>query len=140
MPEPNPSPSFRDSPPPPIFFEAAEAGLEQLRRDREKTKGSVQKMLEHLEGVLFEPSLSVQTWKRACEIRDNSVTIRFHKELGVPPRTYIERLRIEVGSRLLRDSTLYIWQIAELLGYSNLGIFSKAFGRCVGIRPRDYRR
>ena len=140
MSKPHPSPSFRETPPPPIFLESAEVALAQLRRDRDRTTGVVRKMLDYLEQVLFEPSLSVEAWKRACDIRDNSVAIRFHRTLGLPPRTYVERLRIEAGSRLLRESSLVIWQIAELLGFSNLGIFSKAFVRCVGIRPREYRR
>ena len=125
--------------PPGIFLEAAKPSLEQIRRDREKTSGKVRQMLEVLEGVLFEPGLSVQTWKKACGIGNNSVATYFHDALGVPPRTYIERLRLDVAASLLRESNLRIWYIAELLGYSSLGVFSKAFARCVGVRPRSYR-
>ena len=134
------NPSFRDSPPPSVFFEAAEPSLQQIRRDREKTSGSVRQMLEVLEGVLFEPGLSVQTLKKACGIGNNSVTIHFHHALGVPPRTYIEQLRLDVAARLLRGSNLRIWHIAVLVGYSSLGVFSKAFARCVGVRPKPYRQ
>ena len=126
--------------PPRVFLAAAEPSLEQIRRDREKTSGKVRQMLEVLEGVLFEPGLSVQSWKRACNISDNSIAIHFHHALGVPPRTYIEQLRLDVAARLLRESNLRIWHIAKLLGYSSLGVFSKAFARCVGVRPTRYRR
>ena len=139
MSEQHASPSFRDAPPP-IFAKSTRESLERLRRDKERTTGLLRTMLEHLEHVLFGPSLSVQTWKRACGIRDNSIAIHFHKTLGVPPRAYIERLRIEVAEKLLRDSDLRIWQIADLLGYSSLGVFSKAFGRCTGLRPKEFRR
>ena len=114
--------------------------MERLRRDKERTSGIIRTMLEHLEHALFEPSLSVQTWKRACNIRDNSIAIRFHQTLGVPPRTYIERLRLDVASKLLSESRLRVWQIAELLGFSSLGVFSRAFRRCAGIGPKEYRR
>lgn len=96
-------------------------------------------MLRYLEDHLFDPHLKVKTWMQACGIRDHSVSIPFHHEIQLPPKEYITQRRLETSARLLIETRLHVWQIAEMVGYSTLGVFSKAFNRWAGRRPRKYR-
>ena len=44
------------------------------------------------------------------------------------------------ADRLLADSLLPVWRITELLGYSSIQVFIRAYLRRKGRRPRDFRR
>ncbi len=100
----------------------------------------IRPLLVYLESHLFDPDLDANQLKRACGVRDNSLPIYFHHALSLPPYAYIEDCRLEVACRLLSESNLKIWQIAQLLGYSTLQVFSRAFHRWSGLRPSVFRR
>lgn len=123
-----------------LFRTAATPSLERIRRDRADAPKRLEPLLEYLEKHLFDRSLNVHQMKMACGIRDNSVAILFHSQIGQTPKAYISSRRMETAARLLRGSDLKIWEISELVGYSGLGVFSKAFHRWAGQRPLSYRR
>lgn len=119
---------------------AAAATLEKIRRDRDQVPVKLKPLLSYIEAHLFEQELSVNRMKRECGVRDNSVAIHFHACVGQPPHAYISQCRMEVASRLLADSDLPVWRISELLGFSSIQVFSRAFYRCAHLRPSTYRR
>lgn len=119
---------------------AAAKTLDRIRTDQERVSGRLRPLLEHIEVHLFDPGLDVNQLKRRCGVRDNSVPIQFHSQLGKPPHAYIEKCRLETACRLLVDTELKVWQIANLLGYSSIQVFSRAFTRWADIRPTAYRR
>lgn len=120
--------------------QAATEVMNQIRRDRQQSSERIGRMLRYIEEHLFDPGLNVQTLRLACQMRDNSLAIRFHQEVQEPPKTYITARRMETGARLLCETDLRIWQIGYCLGYSSLGVFSKAFCRWSGERPLAYRK
>ena len=119
---------------------AAAPTFERIRRDRKRVHVQVKPLLAHLEEHLFDPDLDAKRLKQACGVRDNSVALIFHHALGLPPYGYIEDCRFSVAFRLLTDTELKVWRIAQLLGYSTLQVFSRAFERWSGLRPTVYRR
>ncbi|HEX9737327.1 MAG TPA: AraC family transcriptional regulator [Thermoanaerobaculia bacterium] len=114
--------------------------MERIRQDRRKAPTQIQPLLAYLETHLFDPDLDANQLKRACGVRDNSLPIYFHHAVSLPPYAYIEDCRLEIACRLLSASELKIWQIAQLLGYSTLQVFSRAFHRWSGLRPSVFRR
>ena len=111
----------------------------RIRRDRRRATGRIAQMLGYIERHLFVPEANVTTMRRACGITDNAMAIRFHHEMGETPKHYITARRMETASRLLLETNLKIWQIGVLVGYSTIGVFSKAFYRCSGQRPQAFR-
>ena len=123
-----------------IFERAAEPSRARVRRDLDRVGvPRIVSLLETLFERLYDPGLNVNTLKLACGVRDKSVITLFGSELGLYPRRYIEDLRLETAARLLRDSDVLVWRIAELVGYSSAGVFSQAFSRWIGEAPRHYR-
>ncbi|MCP4662337.1 MAG: helix-turn-helix transcriptional regulator [bacterium] len=120
--------------------EAAAESLMRIRRDRSRVPPRLDPLLAYIEEHLFDPTLDVNQLKRGCNIRDNSVLIRFHSTLGRTPHAYIEDRRLETACRLLSETSLRIWQVAELVGYSGIQVFSRAFMRWSGERPTAYRK
>ena len=119
---------------------AAVESLERIQLDRAKAPQRLKPLLAYIEEHLFDPTLDVNHLKRACGVRDNSVPIQFHSAVGRPPHGYIEDRRLETACRLLADTHLKIWQISELLGYSSIQVFSRAFSRWSGQRPTLFRK
>lgn len=123
-----------------ILETAAAESVERIRRDRANAPQRLKPLLAYIEEHLFDPSLDVNQLKRNCGVRDNSVPIQFHSAVGRPPHGYIEDRRLETACRLLGDSPMKIWQISEVLGYSSIQVFSRAFSRWSGQRPTTYRK
>lgn len=120
--------------------DASRLALQRIRSDQEHASKRLLPLLLYIEEHLFHPSLNVNRLKQACRIRDNSIAIQFHREIGQSPKAYISSRRLETAARLIITTHLKIWEIAERVGYSNLGVFSKAFNRWAGQRPNAYRR
>jgi len=134
------SPAVKLSPAERLLEVAAENTRQRIRKDRESAPAQIQRLLTYLESHLFDPELDASHLKRACNIRDNSIPIYFHDALNLPPYAYIEDCRMQTACRLLCDTDMKIWQIGQLIGYSNLQVFSRAFNRWSGTRPSQFRR
>jgi AraC-like DNA-binding protein len=123
-----------------LLRSAAEEARERLAADKKRVPSRLKPLIAYIDEHLFDPQLSVAGIKRDCGLRDNSIALRFHAQVGAPPKRYITELRLGTAARLLRDTHLKVWQIGELVGYSGLPVFSKAFDRWAGRRPTVYRR
>lgn len=123
-----------------LLAEAARESIERIQLDRRKAPQRLKPLLAYIEENLFNPTLDVNQLKRSCGVRDNSVPIQFHSAVGRPPHGYIEDRRLETACRLLAETHLKIWQISELLGYSSIQVFSRAFSRWSGQRPTLFRK
>lgn len=120
--------------------DAARISYNRIRKDQLVASSKLLPLLRYIELNLFHPDLNVNHLKQACGIRDNSIAIHFHSEMGQSPKAYISSRRLETAARLLVMTRLRVWEIAELVGYSSLGVFSKAFNRWAGQRPNAFRR
>jgi AraC-like DNA-binding protein len=65
---------------------------------------------------------------------------RFASFLGEPPMTYLGRLRLLIGARLLQMTRRAVIQIALEVGYESEAAFNRAFKREFGLPPAQYRR
>jgi transcriptional regulator GlxA family with amidase domain len=64
----------------------------------------------------------------------------FHKQTGMPPAKFIEKLRVEAARKLLEDSDVPLERIAEQCGLVNLVGMRRTFLRHLNVTPSDYRR
>ncbi|MAS41845.1 MAG: AraC family transcriptional regulator [Rhodobacteraceae bacterium] len=64
----------------------------------------------------------------------------FRRSLGVPPRVYLTRLRIEKACELLELTDLSITEIALDVGYSSSQVLARVFVKHMRVSPSSYRR
>lgn len=64
----------------------------------------------------------------------------FKQSVGVPPRVYLTRLRVEKACELLERTDLPITQIALEVGYSSNQVLARVFTKNMLVTPTDYRR
>ena len=63
----------------------------------------------------------------------------FSEQIGKSPIEYYTDLKIQEAKKLLRKDTP-VNTIADMLEYSSIHIFSRAFKKNVGISPTEYKR
>ena len=65
---------------------------------------------------------------------------RFRAETGTTPAAYVEALRVESARRLLETSSAPVATVAAATGFGGPETLHRAFARCVGTTPDQYRR
>ncbi|GAA0790598.1 hypothetical protein GCM10008910_00430 [Faecalicatena orotica] len=63
----------------------------------------------------------------------------FKKEVGEPITEYLTRYRIEKAKELLKDNTMRLREIAEMVGFNDVSYFSNTFKKVAGMSPTEYR-
>ncbi|WP_329262947.1 AraC family transcriptional regulator [Actinoallomurus sp. NBC_01490] len=87
-----------------------------------------------------EKPWSLPELARAAAMSRTSFAKRFRTVSGQPPLTYLNRWRMLLAQRALRDQDVRIASLASDLGYASESAFSTAFKREVGDSPLRYRR
>ncbi|MFD3402223.1 AraC family transcriptional regulator [Kribbella sp. NPDC058693] len=75
----------------------------------------------------------------AAAMSRTSFAERFRDVAGMPPRAYLNRWRMMLAQRALRDADVSVGSLATELGYASESAFSTAFKREVGESPLRYR-
>jgi AraC-like DNA-binding protein len=65
---------------------------------------------------------------------------RFVELIGLPPMQYLAQWRMQLASRMLRESQASVLSIALRVGYESEAAFGRAFKRMVGMPPAAWRR
>ena len=63
----------------------------------------------------------------------------FKPSVGVPPRVYLTRLRMEKACELLETTDLPVTEIAQEVGYSSNQVLARLFLKHRHMSPTDYR-
>ena len=88
----------------------------------------------------FSKDLSVSHLAKLCRMSEPNFRRLFHRRLGVSPRDYILRLRVEVAKSLLGNSAIPVLALSLRSGFPSLSNFNRQFRRFAGMAPRDFRR
>jgi transcriptional regulator GlxA family with amidase domain len=86
-----------------------------------------------------DEDLDVAALARRAGMSDRHFARVFRAEVGVAPAAYVERVRIETARRLLESTRRSIDEVAIASGFGTPESLRRAFGRRVGLNPREYR-
>lgn len=84
-------------------------------------------------------AVTLTSLSRYCHLSPSRMSHLFTEQLGVSPRTFLERQRLERAKELLTHTTLPVAQIAKQVGFDSSFYFSRRFKRYVSLSPRDFR-
>lgn len=87
-----------------------------------------------------ERAWTVDDLGREIGLSRSALHERFVQFLGDAPMHYLANWRIQLGARLLRESSRTVATIAVEVGYDSEAAFSRAFKRLVGSPPAAWRR
>ncbi|NGP87742.1 helix-turn-helix domain-containing protein [Fodinibius halophilus] len=113
-----------------------------VKSNKKQLPGIIEGMLLCIYRHLFNHQLTVAFVKKECDINGNNWAGKFKFYLGVPPKKFINLLRVKASVKLLDDNSLdglTIQRIAMHVGYRNSSTFVKAFKRIKGVPPGKWR-
>jgi AraC-like DNA-binding protein len=127
-----------------MFVDAARRYLDSLPEDatgwlaglRDRFVGKVLALMHERP----EQPWTIDDLGREVGLSRSALHERFVRYLGQPPMQYLASWRIQLGTRLLRDSNRNVATIALDVGYDSEAAFSRAFKRMVGMPPAAWRR
>ncbi|MDR0986872.1 MAG: response regulator [Ruminococcus sp.] len=64
----------------------------------------------------------------------------FHKYTGENFNNYLDNIRITEAKRLLESGQYKVYEVAEMVGFSNINYFHNKFKKIVGISPMSYKK
>ena len=99
----------------------------------------IRRCLQFVQDHMDEP-LTIPELADFCRISVPRFKVWFRSAVGVPPREYILRRKIDAACIRLRDSRNSVTDIAFALGFSSSQYFATAFRRFMRCTPVRYRQ
>lgn len=131
-------------------FEEAVQGLckyyEKIREGRKNAvlkkefRPEARKAMEYIQEHFQETQLKVSDIADYLKLSESRISVIFKKETGKTLIQYLTELRIENAKKLLKNTELKVYEIAEAVGYSNSQYLSNLFYKEVGCFPLEYRK
>lgn len=96
--------------------------------------------LEWFAGRSWAEPFSRDALAERCGLSTSQLDRIWRRELGITPRQYWERQRVNHACELLRDGHLSIKQVAGALGFERPSHFTIWFRQACQVSPRNYRQ
>ena len=96
-------------------------------------KNAVQYINEH-----FNEDLSIQQIAEAVHLSPNYFSHVFKKEREESFTDYLNKFRVNKAKVLLSEHIYKVYEVAEMVGYSEYKYFSSVFKKITGVSPTDY--
>ena len=85
------------------------------------------------------PDLTVAALADRCGISVSYLRKLFQAGLGQSPRSYLQRLRLEMACHLLLTTRKSVLAVAQEAGFQNVSTLNRLFRQTYGITPREMR-
>lgn len=121
-----------------VWIMSLRALLEPLGPHRSSGALVTQRAAEYI-GLHYAEELSLDEIAAHCGISAAYLSRVFAKERHKGIQEYLTELRIQEAKRLLADTSLKVYEIAQKVGYPDAVYFNKVFKKNVGLTPKDYR-
>lgn len=112
--------------------------LDQKQSSHSKYSENIQKTLGIVQQE-FQTDLNLKFISDRLHLNTNYLGQLFKKEIGESFSKYLNDYRIQIARKLLTDSQLSIADVANQVGYGNVGYFYRTFKAICGISPKEYR-
>jgi len=99
-----------------------------------------QRITQLIAASYSDPELSLAVIRHGTGIPEAKISTILEKRTQLRFKPYLNQVRIEEASRLLRESDQSITEIAYLVGYGNTTHFNRVFRGLKKLSPTEYRR
>ena len=117
--------------------EAAETAPLGIVRTGDMSKYVLEAM-DYISAHYNDPDISVGTVAQSLNISEGYLSHTFKKETDYTLLNYLTRYRIHKAMELLKDCRVKVYEVAEQVGYRDIGYFSATFKKYAGISPSEY--
>ncbi len=127
---------------PAALVRLAEAADELYRRDgvpisipTTQSTALMLRIKQHLDRGFREPGLRIEKVARHFRVGSSYLSRQFSRVVGIPPKAYLQWLRVEDFLRSLLDRPRSIIDVAFEAGFSDYATFSRRLRRELGVPP-----
>lgn len=104
-----------------------------------KSGGLASRIKEIIDSEYAENTMSLEYVAEKLKKHPAYISSVFKDELGCKFSDYVIQKRLDKALELLRDQTLKIYEISEMLGWADPSNFIRIFKKKYGISPNEYR-
>ena len=107
-----------------------------------KTDASAARIARVLEWIdnCDEDTISIAQMAKVAGLSTSSFHRKFWEVVGITPKDYIIRKRIEIAREMLKNTDTSVIDIAMQCGFSTSQYFATVFRRYTGFTPSEYRK
>ncbi len=106
----------------------------------DKQYKTIKPAIDHINENLFKKKITYGELAACCGISESYLKKLFVQCYKLPPKKYINSLKINYACDLLMEHTYTVTQIAAMTGFENVYYFSRAFKEQLGLTPTDFRK
>ncbi|MDD3242852.1 MAG: AraC family transcriptional regulator [Eubacteriales bacterium] len=100
---------------------------------------AIRRTVEYLEAN-YAQQIFLEDAAQCAGLNRYYLTRLFQERVGVTPREYLLRLRIQKAKELLRQSACPVQEVAQRTGFESANYFIRVFRRCEGMTPNQFRK
>jgi len=113
--------------------------LNDIYKEISNANPVIKHAIEYIDKTKFQ-KIEVVDVAIACNTSSRNLRFLFHKYLSIAPLAYIQKMKIQIASSYLRNSTMTISNIAYMLSFESPEYLSKLFKKHTGFSPTEYRQ
>ena len=99
----------------------------------------LRKVRAHVE-VNYSEDISLERAAQIAGMERKYFSAFFHKKVGICFRHWLMRLRIVEAISLMEAKNYSITEVAFEIGFKDLRTFERAFKKCTGLTPIEFKR
>lgn len=99
----------------------------------------IKKSIEYIKNN-YEKNITLAEVAEHVEISKSYLSLLFKQETGINFSTFLTNYRIERSKKLLKESNLKIYEIAEKVGFDNPYYYSKVFKDVAGMTCKEFKK
>ncbi|MGG7141976.1 response regulator transcription factor [Clostridium nigeriense] len=100
---------------------------------------SIKRIVKYIETNYYK-DLKLETLAEIFNYNSAYLGKIFKSYTGESFNTYLDKLRIEEGKKLLVEKNLKVYEVCKLIGYKNIDYFHSKFKKYVGVSPLNYKK
>lgn len=108
----------------------------------ERKKSPAQMVIRHALDYMhahYDTNLSLRSVAEQVFLSPNYVGELFRSELGISFTDQLIQIRVNRAKELLQLPQLKLYEVAQQVGYQNIGYFTNLFKKVTGYTPKQYR-
>lgn len=109
-------------------------------RDTRKHLSLLWEIRTYIEEHYVNPELSLNHLSDSFGMSPKYISMLFKQEFNENFMDHLMKVRMEHAKRLLKETNENIQSISNQVGYLNSASFNRAFKKCIGLTPGEYRK
>lgn len=101
-----------------------------------------QEIVEQVKDIIdkeYSADISLESVSERVYISPCYLSSIFSQEAGITFKEYLIKVRIEKAKELLKEPSIKVYEVAQMVGYKDPHYFSQLFKKYTGITPVQYR-